>query len=87
MDGATDGLGTLLLIVMKEKKDLKGLALVITKISLEMAFSLRLLTFWSKLANGSNQPRVAEKCESTMCPESREWRLSGEWYYDFDTAT
>lgn len=38
MDGATDGLGTLLLIVMKEKKDLKGLALVITKISLEMAF-------------------------------------------------
>lgn len=37
MDGAIDGLGTLLLSVMKEKKDLKGLALVLTKTSLEMA--------------------------------------------------
>ena len=86
MDGAIDGLGTLLLSVMKEKKDLKGLALVLTKTSLEMACHY-LLTFWSKSVNGSNQPRVAEKCKSTMCPEIREWRLSREWNYDFDTAT
>lgn len=50
MDGATDGLGTLLLIVMKEKNGLKGLALVITKIRLEMAFVTSSPHFWVKIS-------------------------------------
>ena len=43
-------MGILLLSVMKEKKDLKGLALAITKTSLEMAFVTSSPHFWVKIS-------------------------------------
>ena len=43
-------MGILLLSVMKEKKDLKGLALAITKTSLEMAFVTSSPHFWGKIS-------------------------------------
>ena len=45
------------------------------------------LIYQPKLVNGSNQQKVTKKCKSSKCPESREWRVFGEQYYDYHVAT